>query len=631
MPAKIANHAVPGRVSFWLLVLLLVVTSPALLATPVLELDQDSGKTPLVGQMEMLDVSGNGMSLAEVQAGLHSWSLVNDRRISMGLGHFDLWFRFRAHNASGESLRQLLEIAYATIDYADIYVLDIEGNLIRSHSMGDRLPFRERPIEHHYFITPLEWPAGATRDIYIHARTTGAMELPLMLWSENAFIRHDQNRQMLAGLYFGAMLMILIYNVVMFFGVRERSFLYYVGLVLCLPLFVASLEGYAFQYFWPEATAWNQRSIGVFLTLTITFGLLFSYDFLRLGTANIGNLVRTGTRLAGGLPIIMAATVLFADYLTMLTTVIVGAVIACSIPLLLSIYGLRTLGAAFRYYLMAWAALLMGGIAFAGNRSALLPQNIITENAVQLGSTLLVIMLSIAMAARLNQQRRSMYEAQLAALEHEREARQARDDALQIELKAKQELEAKVDERTRELKEANTALQELSSRDALTGLHNRRHFDEQLVREYVRGYRHQQSVALIFADIDRFKEFNDEHGHLVGDDCLRAVADLMSECITRGGDLLARYGGEEFCILLPGTDLEGARAVAERVRERIADTDYMVAGTPVPLTISLGVTAMVPATSEDAQNLVKQADQALYEAKRQGRNRVITFEQPAET
>lgn len=602
--------------------------TPVLAADHPLELHHEQEQTPLTGHLEMLTPSTAGMTLDEVLSNGQSWTRLNSARVSMGLGRFDHWFRFRATNTSDRHLRQLLEIAYATMDYIDIHVLDSDGNRIAHHSMGDKLPFRNRPIEHHHFVTPLEWPAGATRDIYIRARTSGAMELPLMLWHENAFIRHDQSRQMLSGLYFGAMLVILLYNLVMFFGVRERSFLYYVGLVLSLPLFIATLDGYTFQYFWPGAPGWNERSIGVFLTLAIAFGMLFTFNFLRLGTETTHPAIRNGATLSLVVPVIMLGAVVFADYLVMLVTVIVGAVIACALPLLLSIYGLRQLGAAFRYYLLAWTALLLGGIAFAGNRSAMLSQNLVTENAVEIGSTLLVVMLSFAMAARLNHQRRRVHAAQLAALEHEREALAAREAALETEREAKEELEHKVAERTRELEQANASLQELSSRDALTGLYNRRHFDEQLVREFVRGYRHQQPVALIIADIDHFKEFNDHHGHLVGDDCLRAVAGMMNECVTRGADLLARYGGEEFCILLPGTDLDGAQAVAERIRERIENSEYLVTGKEVPLTISLGVAARIPDTSEDAESLISEADKALYEAKRQGRNQVISSGQP---
>ena len=624
-----ARHAItttqPGLRPLLMAIMLLIV-SPALMATPALELNHDSKKTPLAGQLEMLAIADTGLSLSEARETPHAWTRVESEQISKGLGNFDYWFRFRATNTGAKPLTQLLEIAYATMDHIEIHMLDTDGELIESHIMGDRLPFSERPIVHHFFVTPLEWPAGGTRDIYINARTSGAFELPLMLWSEKDFIAHDQTRQMLAGLYFGAMLIILLYNLVMFFGVRERSFLYYVGLVLSLPLFVATLNGYTYQYFWPESPEWNQRSIGLFLTLTITFGLLFTYEFLRLGQARTAPVLRTSTRAAILLPVIMLGSVIFADYLTMLTIAIAGAVIACSLPLLTSFYGLRELGVAFRYYLCAWTALLLGGIAFAGNRAAVLPQNLITENAVELGSTLLVILLSFAIAARINLQRHKVYQAQLEALEHEREAREAREDALRIEHKARQELEHKVEERTRELSKANASLQELSSRDALTGLHNRRHFDEQLIREYVRGYRHQQPIALVIADIDHFKDFNDRYGHLVGDDCLRAVAAMMSECVTRGGDLLARYGGEEFCILLPGTELAGAQAVAERVREKIANSDYVVKGQQVPLTISLGVAAMIPSTSEDAEALIRQADEALYEAKKQGRDRVVTSE-----
>jgi diguanylate cyclase (GGDEF)-like protein/PAS domain S-box-containing protein len=179
-----------------------------------------------------------------------------------------------------------------------------------------------------------------------------------------------------------------------------------------------------------------------------------------------------------------------------------------------------------------------------------------------------------------------------------------------------------------ELREANTELSRLADLDALTGLANRRLFDRRLVAEWSRAARLNRHlvfpVALVLFDVDHFKAFNDQYGHLAGDACLRRVAEVLSAAIHREGDLAARYGGEEFAFLLPGTDQDGAWSVAEAVRLRIEDLaiQHGAPGASPTLTISAGVAALAPLVDMASDQLVEAADLALYSAKAMGRNRV---------
>ncbi len=166
-------------------------------------------------------------------------------------------------------------------------------------------------------------------------------------------------------------------------------------------------------------------------------------------------------------------------------------------------------------------------------------------------------------------------------------------------------------------------MRSMAMADALTGIGNRRLFDEQLVTELRRARRQATSIALLLVDVDNFKRFNDEHGHQVGDTCLRLIANTIESLIRRPGDLVARYGGEEFGVILPDTSLAGATALAETIRRTI----HGLATAEMPkatLTVSIGVAATVP-NGEDpvGLTLVAAADQALYAAKKAGRNRVV--------
>ncbi|MCU1347256.1 MAG: Diguanylate cyclase protein [Acidobacteria bacterium] len=168
---------------------------------------------------------------------------------------------------------------------------------------------------------------------------------------------------------------------------------------------------------------------------------------------------------------------------------------------------------------------------------------------------------------------------------------------------------------TYELEEANERLHRLSMIDALTGLANRRRFDELLDLEWRRGLRAQRPLSLLMIDIDRFKQFNDTHGHQRGDDCLRLVAKTLGESLHRAGEIAARYGGEEFLVLLPDADGPHSSRTAEMLRERVE--------AHCPVTISIGVAWMLPDRDRTAPSLIAVADAAMYRAKREGRNRVV--------
>jgi diguanylate cyclase len=174
------------------------------------------------------------------------------------------------------------------------------------------------------------------------------------------------------------------------------------------------------------------------------------------------------------------------------------------------------------------------------------------------------------------------------------------------------------------LREANAMLNELSVRDGLTGLYNRRHFDAALETELRRAARNLRPISLLMIDVDNFKALNDSYGHQRGDDCLREVARVLAEHPRRGYDVVARYGGEEFVVLLPDADSYAARAVAESMRLavhalKIENHDSAVANV---VTVSIGVCCDNPHLDDESGRFVREADAALYVAKRLGKNRV---------
>jgi diguanylate cyclase (GGDEF)-like protein len=176
------------------------------------------------------------------------------------------------------------------------------------------------------------------------------------------------------------------------------------------------------------------------------------------------------------------------------------------------------------------------------------------------------------------------------------------------------------------LQAANLELQRLANLDGLTQLANRRCFDACLEREWRRLAREQQPLSLLLCDIDFFKYYNDTYGHLLGDECLRQVASALEQAAKRPGDMVARYGGEEFAMILPNTPLPGAVQVAENVRAKLQDLALFHETSQVSpcVTLSLGVATIIPMPTTSPTVLIAGADRALYQAKKEGRDRIVT-------
>jgi len=200
---------------------------------------------------------------------------------------------------------------------------------------------------------------------------------------------------------------------------------------------------------------------------------------------------------------------------------------------------------------------------------------------------------------------------------------------LRSEIRQRKEREKKLIELTQELEKknidleaANTKLEQLAENDGLTDIHNRRFFDKTLKNEWLRAMRTQQTISLIMIDIDYFKKYNDLYGHVKGDECLKRVAGQLKKTLNRSGDFIARYGGEEFVAVLPETDVQGAINIAEQIHNAIVGLNipHEASSASKTVSISLGIAALTPKRGDMEDSLVTKADQALYQAKKNGRN-----------
>ncbi|HEY9621339.1 MAG TPA: PleD family two-component system response regulator [Crinalium sp.] len=178
-----------------------------------------------------------------------------------------------------------------------------------------------------------------------------------------------------------------------------------------------------------------------------------------------------------------------------------------------------------------------------------------------------------------------------------------------------------------QLEIANQKLERLASLDGLTQIANRRCFDECLQYEWQRLAREQLPLALLLCDVDFFKEYNDRYGHLAGDECLKHIAKIMQHSVKRPADLVARFGGEEFAVVLPNTSVQGAIHVVEEIQDQLKEKAIAHRGSPISsvVTLSIGLAGTIPLPQNSPVELIERADQALYQAKLQGKNQYCTY------
>jgi diguanylate cyclase (GGDEF)-like protein len=619
--------------------------------------DLDKGYS-LNDHVEYLVDKEGQFSPAQLFEGEHDWLTHDKETLSFGYTSDVYWFRFEVRNLSKTEISHLLEIAYPVLDDISMFVYDMDtGRKQFEHQLGDKIPFKLRQIQHRHFVVPLELKPQQDQLWLIRIKTSSSMQVPMTIWPEREFFVQDQSRVMGLGLYYGIMFIMVLYNLFVFMTVRENNYLYYVFYVASMAGFLASLQGLSFQYAWPDATNWNDSAIIVMLSGVVFFTCIFTRNFMVLADGHpvLDKLFRVVIISTA----IVAVTVNLTPYYILIKILIGIAVAGISLVIYTGILRWSEGFNAARYFTIAWSSMLIGGAILALNKFNIIPRNFFTENAVQLGSAMEVILLSFALADRLNQEKRERYEAQITALNHERvastaqaealeqercartaqekalvherEAREAQAQALEIQRKANETLENKVRERTNELESANQKLAELSTTDALTGVRNRRYFDQVLEREFHRAFREREQLSVLMLDIDHFKAVNDDYGHQVGDEALRVVAHVLKEVVHRTTDLCARYGGEEFAVVLPNTEVEGAYQVAEKIRKKIAEQIINAEDKEFSLTVSIGVMGDAPSTGDNVDLWLKEADDALYAAKEGGRNKVVLSDACSET
>ena len=562
----------------------------------------------------------------------NKWTKVNNNELSK-IGAENYWVGFSIFNPE-DSLSRIIAIDNPLLYSIKLYHV-IDGKLVNETHMGDTLPFGQRPLQSSIFLYPFELKPGETHTFYLKIDTTGSSLLPLVLWSSNDLTEGLETQNLINGLQIGMLLAIGLFSLIIAFASGSFSYSYYGIYVLGLALFMATLHGVSFRYLWPQTPILQQYIFTAILPLIMGFSLMFTEKVLQLKYNNL-RMLRV-CRLLAAFSFSLCLILPFIHYSISLQILVFSIIAIC---LLLAVFSIIQVFSGLRnaaLYAFGRLCFLIGAILSSLIYLGFINISVLAKTPAMIGVTLEVITMAIVLAIRFNDERKAKQVIQQEALEQAQRLRETRDMALTVEEESNEKLESMVQERTleleitlRELNEVNQKLTEQNTIDSLTGVKNRSAFDRRLIAEGRISRRQQTPIGLLMIDIDKFKSINDRFGHLAGDYAIQVIARTISDQLKRPTDIVARFGGEEFAIILPNTTEEGAMLVAETIREAIEQLEAEWNTQSIPLAVSIGVNVAVVDSDEHPTLLLEQADKALYQAKRSGRNQVRFYSAESE-
>ena len=526
--------------------------------------DESVQEQSLTTAIEILQDRGRELTIADVSKPASNLGFVAGTPENTNVGFSDSawWVRFTLRNAESEPRLVYLRQSYPLIDWLELY--EPAAERWKTHATGDRRPFNSRDVKHKDFLFPVTLPPQSERTFYLRYLSQGPVDINLSLVGASSLAESLSKEQMAYGIYFGCVLMLLVWSGLVFVAVRDKAFLSYFAYVAAFGIYMTVNTGFAYQYFWPDSPRWANSVLIVMLNLAIVSALHFSVTILR--SRDYTPLLFRIAQVFQGLGVLGVALTPFMSYSSLVRPTAFVALLAVAFMITLGIVSLLAGSRPARFYVTAWGALLVGSVIFLFKNFGLVPHTFMSQHSWQVGALLEMLLLSMTLSSRMNE------------LKHQ------------------------------------------SRTDPLTLLGNRRLFDDRLPIEFSLARDSRRHLSLLVLDIDNFKAYNDKHGHLAGDEAIKIVGAALRRH-TRKPVLACRYGGDEFCVILPGADTETAAQIAERLRTNVA----AARDGELAITISVGYASVADAVFDNHEKLFDAADAALYAAKESGRNRIAEF------
>ncbi len=430
-----------------IIIILLLIISPFIANADLqtITLEQDKNHYKLGRSLYILEDKTGNINIDNIVRNEYDSGFIKNEIDVPNYGYTSsaYWIKFEISNPEKVSKEMYLEIGFPFLDYIELYIPGAE-NKIQKKTAGMHYSFDKRELKYKNFIFKINVTPGNNL-YFIRVKSSSSMNLPLVLQTPGYFAENSINEYIVLGLYYGILAVMILYNLFVFFSIRDKNYIYYILYIISNLLLFMSVDGIAVQYFWPDNTWWAKITIPFFIFLNVFTIPQFCRSFLDLKkmapAVNKILLFLMVFSLAG---MVMTTTI---DYTIAMRLSIITAGIGAPLCLTSGIYCVIRGYKPARYYVIAWTCFLFGGQLILLQNAGFLPFNFLTRHGIQVGSIAEVILLSFALGDRIN------------IFKEEKEKAQAR--TLEIQKNATENLEKKVAERTQELKEANESLKEL--------------------------------------------------------------------------------------------------------------------------------------------------------------------------
>lgn len=631
-----------SRIALLPALLCLLIASPTAVPAHTPSLMPVSGLPPhaehllLNAGLEVLPAINGQLSFEQVQnlPGT-AWHFHDSATYFAGNGIEEpVWVRFALHRQQFAPADWIVSVDWALLTHLEWYIVSADSGALLSHGVYNNWHIPDDAADAFPYAFAVNLKSEQTVHIYLRAAATEKLIIPVSLSTATAHQAHQQKRNVMLSLFYGVLFAMFSYNLSLFAFVRHRSYAAYCGYVVAMGSYAMMTDGAVFALGLNLPLWLSEHAYRIFVSLGFLSAVWFIRRFLSLHRQ--GRFLDVSSRAANLGWLLILLSMPFVPARWSIWAIELFAFSNCLYALAAPCYLWYRGDQSAKFLTISWLVLIVSTVIILAGLTGMVMYRIEMLYFQNIGVVIEVLLLSMALAERINRERLKRSAAQQLALKHSQEAADAREremiakeHALTIERQAKQELADKVAEKTRELELAmnkltimNRELENLSQTDPLTGLANRRHFDKRLSEEILRAKRSKTMLGLLVLDIDHFKRINDEFGHQAGDKVIQALAALLQRVSGRVSDLPARLGGEEFCLLVNNDDRERILDIAHSLQQRVESTPVKYQNESISFTVSIGVAAIVPSLELDAAALFKLADDALYAAKNAGRNRV---------
>ncbi|AFJ03679.1 GGDEF domain protein [Methylophaga frappieri] len=518
---------------------------------------------------EEIMTSAQAKHLFAEQAGV----AIKETTPNFGIGARPHWLSVTVNNPHEIMVERFLSVENAWLDDLQVFVF-YQDKLESQFSMGDSYPFATRPYFSRFFDMPIQFKPGQTT-LLVRVATPDPMMLPIYLNDAAAQAQRQEFDQYSYGLLYGFLAALMLYNLMLFLGLRSLPHLFYTLYLAACILCNMAYTGHAFWWFWPDMVVWQKWSNPTLMMSYCVTGLLFALTFLKTRKM----LPRLHWMVSGFCVLMVVGFVgaFYADWIQVaLVLAFIFILLFACLMIVLGVLAIKAGNPSGRFFLLASIVSMLTAAVSSLSVWGWIPYSFWTFRAVEAGTMVEAVLLALALA-----------------------------------------------DHFRRVEKHKTRAEGLARTDPLTGIYNRRAFYDQVRSLWLAGMTEGKPMSLLLIDLDNFKQVNDNYGHQVGDEVLAKTAKVV-EASLRNEDVLARWGGEEFIVFMPNTSLSDALRVAERIRFQISALAAQFDTTQkMQLSASLGVVDNRSA-ADSLESLIKAADQCLYHAKNGGRNCVIS-------